>query len=160
MAKVIVEDPIPRSRTWNVWLRTIVLGAVAGLVYWFIALLIDNYIVEPLACRQMVNAAICTTSDSLSGNIAAIMTAALGVLAMVRAGIIRPILVAGATLALLWSLGAWTSGLLLIEVLGWSVLVYALSYALFSWIARYTVLAVGIIVSLVIVLTIRIAIML
>lgn len=138
------------------WVRTIVLGAAIGLVFWILTVLIGRYVIEPLACGQVVNAALCADPKPLAGNIAAILVAVLGVIAMVRIGAARPIIVAVATAAILWQLGAWMSGLFWLEAIAWSVIIYALAYALFAWITRHALLWVTIVVSLVIVIFIRI----
>ena len=160
MAKVIIEDQQVVSRTWYTWGRTIAVGAVAGLAYWVLTVLIGQYIVEPLVCRNIVDATACTNATPLAGNIAAILVAVLSIIGMVRMGIARPIIIAIASAALLWNLGAWTQGLFWLESIVWSVALYALVFALFAWITRAISLWITIIISLLIVLIIRIALIL
>ena len=157
MAQVIIEDREAIARTWVMWGRTIALGAVIGLIFWLVTLLIGRFVVEPLACRQIVNAAMCTNATPLAGNIAAILVAVLAIVGMVRMGVARPIIIAAASAAVLWNLSTWTMGLFWIEAIIWSALLYALSYALFGWITRYMTLWVTIVISLIIVVIIRIA---
>jgi hypothetical protein len=157
MAQVIIEDREVVARTWMMWGRTIILGALMGLIFWLVTVLVGRYAVEPLVCRQVVDAAMCTNATSLAGNISAVLVAALAIIAMVRIGVARPIIIAAATAAVLWNLSTWTMGLFWVEAIIWSVLLYALSYALFAWITRYVTLWVTIVISLVIVVIIRIA---
>jgi len=160
MAKVIIEDQTVLNRAWVTWGRTIVLGAVVGLTYWLLTTLIGQYIIEPITCRQVTNAAACTNATALSGNIAAVLVAVLAIVGMVRLNIARPIIVAVASAALLWDLGAWTVGLFWLEAIAWSVLLYALVFALFGWITRYATLITSLVISLLFVIIIRIALVL
>jgi len=159
MAHVVIEDQYQTviSRTWQTWGRTVVLGAVVGLTFWLLTTLIGQYIVEPIACKQVINAAACTNALPLAGNIATVLVAALAVVGMVRLSIARPIIVAVGAGALLWDLGGWTLDLFWVEAIAWSVLLYALVFALFGWITRYAALLTSLILSLLIVLIIRIA---
>ena len=159
MAKVIADEQIV-DRTWSIWGRTVGIGAGLGLVFWLLTLLLGNYVIEPLACRDTANAVLCANSVGLSGNIATILTAVLGLFVMVRWGIFRPIILVVATAALLWDLAAMTNGLFWAEALLWSILLYAGSYGLFAWIARYSRLWAVIAISVLIVLIIRIALVL
>jgi len=162
MAQVIIEDQYQTiiRRTWDTWGRTIVLGAVVGLTYWVLTTLIGHYIVEPIACKSVTNAAACSNATPLAGNIAAVLVAALAVIGMVRLGIARPIIIAVGAGALLWDLGGWTLGLFWLEAIAWSVALYAIVFALFGWITRYATLLTSLIISLLIVLIIRIALVL
>jgi len=157
MAQVIIEDPVALQRTYLAWGRTIALGAVLGLIFWLVTVLIGNYAVEPFTCRNLAAAQMCTDAIPLAGKITTILVAALAVVAMVRMRIARPIIIAIATAAILWDLASWTQGLFWVEAILWSVLLYALCFALFAWISRYITLWVTIVISLLIVLIIRIA---
>lgn len=160
MAKVIVTNQEVIAESWVMWLRTIALGAVVGTIVWLATILIGRYIIEPLACGQVVNAALCANSKQMAGNIATVLAAVAGVVAMVRMGASRPIVVAVAAAALLWSLAALTDGLFWVEVLAWSIALYALAYALFSWITRYASLWVTLFITVLLVVVIRIALVL
>ncbi|MDB5160243.1 MAG: rane protein of unknown function [Candidatus Saccharibacteria bacterium] len=160
MAQVIITDQQVISTSWREWGRTIVFGAITGLIFWLLTILLQRYIIDPLVCRQIVNATLCANSTPLAGNIAAILTGAVAVIFMVRAGIARPIILAVATAALLWDLAAWTNGLFWLEAVVWSIVLYALTYALFAWITRYATLWVTVVLSLLIVVIIRIALVL
>ena len=156
MAQIVITDQQAIAESWAVWVRTIILGAIAGVSFWLLAFVVGRYSIEPLACRQTINAAMCLDATPLAGNIAAILVAVIGTIAMVRLGIARPIIVAVATAALLWGLSGWTEGLFWLEALAWSTILYALVFALFAWITRYSVLWVTLIISLSIIVVIRI----
>ena len=160
MAQVVITDQQAVAESWAMWVRTVILGAVIGVVFWLLTVLIGRYVVEPLACGPVLNAALCADPKPLAGNIATILVAVLGVVVMVRIGAARPIIVAIAAAALLWDLGAWTNGLFWLEAITWSIILYALAYALFAWITRHAILWVTIAISLLLVLIIRIALVL
>ena len=160
VAKVIVTNQEGIAEGWAMWLRTIALGAVIGAIVWLATVLIGRYIIEPMTCGQVVHAAFCSDSRPVAGSIAAILAAVGGVVVMVRMAASRPIVVAIAAAALLWSIAALTDGLFWIEALAWSVVLYALSYALFAWIARYASLLIALVITVVLVVVIRIALVL
>jgi hypothetical protein len=160
MAQVIITDQQAVAESYAMWVRTVVLGAVTGLIFWLLTIIVARYVIDPIVCGRFFNAALCTNSTPLSGNIATILAATVGVISMVRIGAARPIIVAIASASLLWDLAAWTDGLFWLEAVAWSVILYALVYALFSWITRYATLWVTILVSLLIVVIIRIALVL
>lgn len=161
MAKVIVEkEQTVVVQTWQPWVRVVVIGLAIGFVAWVLTSLLARYVIEPLTCRDVANAAMCLNAVPVAGNVAAIIAGLLGTLVLVRMGIARPIVLAIATAALLWNIAAWTAGLHWFETILWTVLLYALSYLLFAWIARYARLWVVLAVSILIVVIIRIALVL
>lgn len=156
MAQVVVTDQQGIAESTTMWARTIILGAITGLVFWLLAVIIGRYIIDPVACGNSFNAALCMDSAPLSGNIAAILAGVIGLISMVRIGTARPIIVAIASAALLWNLGTWVDGLSWTEAAVWSIALYAVAYALFAWITRYASLWAAISISFVIVLIVRI----
>lgn len=161
MAKVVVaETTTVIDRTWSIWLRTLAIGAGLGLVFWIMTILLSNYVIEPLACRELTAAGNCSNAVVLGGNIATILTALVGIAVMVRLNVFRPIILAVATAALLWNLAGMTNGLFWAEALLWSIVLYAATYGLFAWISRYPTLWVSLVISILIVVIIRIALVL
>jgi len=160
MAQVIITDQEVVAESWAMWVRTVVLGAIIGVVFWVVSVLLARYVIEPLVCRQVVDAAMCTNATPIAGMITTVLVAVAGIVAMVRMGVARPIIVAVATAALLWDLSAWTQGLFWLEAITWSIILYGLTFALFAWITRYASLLMTIILSILVVLVIRIALVL
>jgi hypothetical protein len=160
MAQIIITDQQAIAESYVMWVRTIVLGAVTGLIFWLLTILIANYVINPLACGRLFNATLCVDPTPVAGTIAAILAAVVGVISMVRIGAARPIIIAVASAALLWDLGAWTDGLFWLEAVAWSIVLYAAVYALFAWITRYANLWIVVATSVLIVLIIRIALVL
>lgn len=160
MAQVVITDQQVIAESATMWVRTIILGAITGLIFWLLMIIIGRYVIDPMACGQSFNAALCMDSAPLSGNIAAILAAVVGLISMVRIGAARPIIIAIASAALLWNLGTWIDGLFWLEAVAWSVVLYAMVYALFAWITRHDNLWATVVISLLIVLVIRIALIL
>lgn len=123
MAKLIATDTgtqsISASYSW--WQITLV-GALLGVIYWGLAELLGNY----------------TDTVATAGYIATILVATFGISIMLRARMAQPLIIAIATGITLWGLSQLTRGLLWSEAIAWSIALYGLAYALFSWIARYT----------------------
>lgn len=157
MARVILTDQQAISESWLMWVRTVVLGAVTGLIFWLLAIIVARYIVDPLACGRFFNSLVCVDSAPLSGHIAMILATIVGLISLVRAGAARPIVITVASAALLWDLGTWIDGLFWLEAVVWSIVLYSAAYALFAWITRYSTLWMTITISLLVVLIVRIA---
>lgn len=160
MAKVIIEEPAALPKLWASYRRTILSGVGAGILFWIVALLLEKFVITPIACSNLSNAAICMNPEEMAGNIATIVTAVLAAFALVKISAARPIIIAVASAALLWSAYAWTDGLFWLEALAWSVVLYVLSYALFAWITRSVQLWLAVLLPVLIVLFVRIAVIL
>lgn len=139
MAKLILNDNQPQliSRTYSWWKQSII-GATVGILYWVLTIAVEHFIIDPLFCHASANITSCSNSIIVSGNVAAVLAATVGLVLLVRFGTLRPVIIAFASLILLWGLSGWTDGLGWAEVILWSVGLYLLSYILFSWISRYT----------------------
>lgn len=162
MAKVIKEETIQAqviSPVYSPW-HIAAVGAALGAAYWALTALIDYFIISPVFCRSAGNTLVCINSVSVSGDIATILVAVIGIALMIRLRIMQPLIIAVASAAVLWGLGGWTNGLAWGEIVAWSALLYGLSYLLFSWISRYTRIVPVLIYIIAIVLTIRIILVL
>jgi hypothetical protein len=139
MAEIIDSDIESQtiSPSYSLW-RIIVLGVLSGLLFWVLTIAINQYIINPIFCGSNSTAYSCLKATNIPGNIAAVLVAVAGIVAMVYSRIAQPLITTVATGATLWGLAQWTSGLPTAEIIIWSVIVYTLSYLLFSWINRYT----------------------
>ena len=143
MAKVIetsVESQIVGS-SYSLW-KNLLIGIILGLLYYSLVIILGNYI----------------KTASVSGGIATIIVATVGILVMARLYMPQALLINIAVGASLWGLNEWTSGLAWYEILGFGVLLYGLVYVLFSWVARFTKVIPVIIAMVVIVVAARIAV--
>lgn len=122
MAKVIKSDTEPQSinSSYSLWRVTLV-GVVLGTIFWILSSFLGNYI-QP---------------TETAGNIATILVATLGIMIMLRYHMAQSVVIAVATGVTLWGLAQLTRGLTWFEAVVWSVFLYGLAYALYSWMARY-----------------------
>lgn len=157
MAKTIIEDVQLSGYSLRSWVRVVLYGLVVGAVYWLLTLAISKLIVEPLACRQLVDAAACVDAPAVAGRITTVLIAAIAITGMIRLGMARPIIIAVASAVVLWDLTAYVLGLFWLESAVWTVLLYGLCFALFGWIARSTSALIAVILSVVLAVALRIA---
>jgi hypothetical protein len=155
MAKIVRQDQNVIVKPWWGRLNIIYIGLGIGLSWWVLTSLLNRYVVEAIACRDMATAAACVDSYSIAGSIAAVLVAVLGAFVLVRAIQPRPIVIAVATAALLWDLGGLVDGLSWFETLLWALALYALSYGLFSLVARIANIVVSLLSALAVVAIVR-----
>jgi len=160
MAQVIVDERTVVVKPWWARVRIVFTGAVLGLIWWVLTALIRIYIIEPIACRDLSNAATCVDSFGVAGNIATIVVAILGAFALVRTLQPRPIIIAVAAATVLWGLGQYLNGLSWYEAILWSVVLYAATYVLFGLVARIVWFPAAVITAIVTVAVVRILLIL
>lgn len=153
MAKVVQNQP-DVVRPWWAQLSTLYVGAVLGLTWWVLTIILRRYVVEPVACHDLATASVCTGAFNVAGSIAAVAVAVLGAYILVRLWQARPIVIIAASLVVLWDLGGLLNGLVWWETLVWSIGLYALVYWLFSLTVRFksTVMAMATAAILVIII--------
>lgn len=160
MAKVIQSQQQIIVEPWWVKGRIIYIGLATGLLWWILTAIIRQYVVEPIACRDLSTATACVNSIGVSGSIAAVLVAVAGTFLLVRYLQPRPIIIAVATMILLWDLGSMVNGLAWWVTLLWALFFYTASYGLFSMIARIQWLAAALTLAALIVVGIRLIIIL
>lgn len=157
MAYVIAEDNPTNKIAPSFPIVTIAsIGAGLGLLFWGVCALVNYFVVDQLLCRSTNTLSACLDSTTLSGSISTIIIAVIGVAILVKFRIQQPLIVAVASGVVLWTLADWTDGLGWIEVALWSLVLYMVTYLLFTWIARYRKVIPVAIFSLVAVVIIRI----
>lgn len=131
-----------------------VLGFGIGIVAWIVAAFIGEVLLAPLFCGESSDGA-CATRGDLAGTVATLFAAVVGLLGLVKLGVYRPIIVVIASVICLWLLASWTAGLLWFESIAWYGLLYALLYALFTWLVRPRSLVIVLLVVIPVVVLIR-----
>ena len=141
MAKIIDSDIESRTinSSYSTWKNTLV-GLTVGVVFWCLTTFIGRF----------------SNSVTIPGDVATILAATVGIILMVFFHMTRPLLVASASAASLWGLAQLTNGLAWFEVIIWTILLYGLAYALFSWVSRYTRIVPVLIVIIAIIVVVRI----
>lgn len=157
MAKLILDDSYPSkvSSSYSWWKISLV-GAGMGSLYWFFTMLIRQFIVEPIFCGSSLNVEVCSNAVGVSGNLANIFIAVIGLTVLIKIATPRPLIVSVATMVVLWDLAGWTNGLAWAEIVAWEAVLFVASYLLFSWIGRYTRSVSVIVVTLIAVIGLRI----
>ena len=116
-------------------LKVAVTGLVLGVVAWGLTMLLERFVLRGLFCGDPSSAA-CTNITAISGNIAAVVIAIIGVIVLVRLSVFRPLLIVLGAAISLWGLAAWLANVSMVEQVAWSAALYALLYSLYAWIAR------------------------
>lgn len=137
--------------------NAIILGVILGLAYYSLTIFINNLIIGQIFCHGSNEANICQKSMVISGDVSTILIATAGIVAMLRLYMVRPLIVCLATAVSLWGLSNWLNGVAVVESLFWSILLYSISYVLFSWIVRFMKVAPVIILVAIIVVIVRLA---
>ena len=142
MAKVIKSDIESQtvSSSFTLW-KIFLVGILLGVAYWILTKLVNNYV----------------DSTNISGDVMTIIVAVIGMAVMVRLRMAQPLIIACATAASLWGIFGWISGLGWIESILWVISMYGISYVLFSWMARYTRVLPVLVITIIIIITVRIA---
>lgn len=155
MAKVILNEHSVVVEPWWVKGRIIYIGLGMGLLWWVLTAILRQYVVEPIACRDLSTATACVNSIGVSGSIAAVLVAVAGTLLLIRYLQPRPIIISVATAILLWDLGLLANGLAWWVTLLWALFFYTAAYGLFSMVARIQWLALALVLAGVLVVGIR-----
>jgi hypothetical protein len=142
MAKIIESDTERHviSKQYSLW-RIILIGALLGVFHYYLTVFIGRYV----------------DSTITSGDIATVLVATAGIIIMISLRMTQPLIIAIASGVALWGLAQWTDGLVWSEAVAWSVLLYGLSYTLFSWIARYTLAIPVVSATVLVVILVRVA---
>lgn len=152
MAQTIVQDEIT-DRHWQPLLSATLVGLGAGLAHWLLGIVLNRYLIEPSACRDISNGLQCANAPLLSGDIAGVVVALLALLVFILIRQARPILIVASAMVLLWGIKLFVHGLSWgFELLAF-VGLYGLAYLVFAWINRAVRLpvAIALAVSLVLV---------
>jgi len=133
--------------------RILLLGAISGLIVWGLSFLLDRYVYQTILCQS--GASDCSASDQYSMITASIIAGVLTLLALVRSGVFRPLLVVLAVVVSLWSLveTLWTAEWYYAAIC--SVVLYALAYGAYSWIARIRSFWIALGISIVLMVAVR-----
>ena len=135
-----------------------VIGAVAGAATWGLKTLVERFFVEPVFCRSADSFSLCSNGGTLAFNIALVIMALVAVVALVRAGGYRPLLVAIAAVATLWSANTWLGVQVWWEAAIWLSILSAIAYLIYSWIARISMFAVSVVLMIVIIVVARLVV--
>lgn len=156
MVKVVQSEQSVAVESLWAKLRIVYIGLFIGVIWWLVTFVLNNYVVEPSACRDLSSATICMNSYGVSGSIASILVAILGIFSLIMARQPRPIIIATSSLVVLWNLGMILDGLVWWYVLLAASFLYIATYALFALISRVKSSVLSITASIVAVVLIQV----
>ena len=130
----ISADPYPL--TLRLLISALLIGALTGAVGWLVNIFLQNYFIEPVFCSSPDSSSICTNGTTIAWTLAHILVVGASVVAMVGVTIYRPLLVAIAAFVTVWGIHSWLGGLEWWSATLWQMLIFALAYGAYAWIAR------------------------
>lgn len=119
----------------RMFLRIVLTGFFVGLATWGLTFVLNNYVLTAWFCSDD-GSLVCSSSTIYAGNIAAVILAIVGISALVKLGVFRPLLIALASLITLWGVAGWLSSVSIIESILWTSILYGVSYITYAWLAR------------------------
>ena len=154
MANVVVDSQDVVA-PWRSKLQILWIALGAGAAWWVVTSLLAQYVIEPLACRSTDTLTACGDAPIISGSVAAVIVSAASLFALVTIRQPRPLIVAVGSVATLWLLGLYVSGLVWYEALLWAMAAYAVTFVLFSTIGYIRRFWVSLVVAIIVVVTVR-----
>ncbi len=162
MASTKVVEQQPRAvmllMSWNELFRVMIIGALTGLLVAALYAMIDKYVLTPSLCSNPELAARCASKPYFASGVAMLIGSVAGLFALVQQRVYRPLLV-----VLLAAAGLWNIVLLIVSFPLWgaiisAALLFAVTYAVFAWLAQIRNFIVALVVGLVLVLMMRLII--
>lgn len=136
------------------FITTIVTGAMVGLIVSVAYFLLNKFVFGAVLCRPQ-SLSDCAQAPNYSMIIALIIGSIAGVASLARARIYRPLLIAIAAAIALWGIHTIVAGFVWYVALLVSIVLFALAYGLFGWIARIRNFIMAAVVLVVLVVLIR-----
>lgn len=133
--------------------RAMLTGAGVGSVSTGIYLLLNKFIFAAALCREGVQG--CANAPMYSTIIAVVIAAIIGVVALAKVAIYRPLLIAIAAPLALWGLYAMLGGIFWLWALLIAAVLFALAYGLFAWTARLRSFIFSVLTLVVLVVIVR-----
>lgn len=162
MAQIVTTEADTKIAVFNRQsiVTALVIGAIVGALLFVLTFLLERFLIEPLFCGSPNNFSVCTNGGNVAGNLALVFGTVFGAFALVRYGYYRPLVIAIAAACALWGLSAAIGGLSWFEILVWSVVLSALAYLTFAWLARLRHFALMLVIVVVAVVIVRLVVLL
>lgn len=146
MAKIIeASDPHAAWATMN--MRTVanilLYGLIVGLVTFLLYVGLERFVFEPILCREADALARCENRQEFAGGIAIVLGSILGLVLLVRERVYRPILAIIGIAVCMWGIFGLVAGLPVILAGATAVVLFAVTYVLFSWLVQPTSLVIS-----------------
>lgn len=130
-------------------------GAGVGALTWLLGAIGLNRLLAALLCRESVEASLCVNTENYAWYAAMIIGSLVGLFVLAKLMVFRPLLAVLASVVALW--GVW----LLVGSLPWYgallalIVLFAIAYGLFTWIARLRSFVLALILIAVLVVIVR-----
>lgn len=159
MADAEVNSPYYISSERRSVITTALTGLGVGILGWILNLGLQRYFIEPVFCRDTNAFNACAQGGTIAWVVAIVIVSAVGLVALVRTSIFRPLLVVLAAIIALWGASGWLGPLVWWQAILWHGLLFALAYALFGWIARTDKFPIAFIAIIIIIVLLRVVAM-
>lgn len=130
-------------------------GTFVGFLGWIVALGVQDWVLAPIFCRSVDSTSVCGNSQLISWVVAYIFASMAGLMMMIRSGVFRPLLIVLAVLATMWAIGTWFTPDLWGAGILWSTVLFAISYALYTWLASIKSFAIAVTSTIITVVLVR-----
>lgn len=150
-------DPLPFDL--GAIVRLLIVGALTGVIGWLLYMAISKYFIVPVFCRSADAFAICNNGGTIAWIAAHVIAGVVAVILLARMGIYRPLLVAIAVIAALWTAQSWLGVMPWWTGMLWQAALFAVAFALFGWLARATNLIFVIVLSVLLVIAARVVLL-
>jgi hypothetical protein len=147
--------------TWRDIATALWVGAIVGWIVWAGALILNQYVIGPVACQTETSMIKCDQTLLVSSGVASLLAGIVGLALLVRQRIVRPLLVVLAVGVTQWGIGStWLAGLPWYFTALLIMLVTALFYAVFVWFTQVRHFLLAFIMTIVLVIGFRLLIVL
>lgn len=136
-------------------ISSLFIGAGVGLAGWLFTKALLQFVIDPVFCQSPDTFSVCNNGSTIAWSVAHVIVALVSVFAMVRVNVYRPLLVVIAALISLWGLNLWLGPLEWPFEIMWQIILFALAYGLFAWLASVERFVVSVISTVVAVVLIR-----
>lgn len=156
MVRVVgAESTVVGDSRWQSLVTPLWIGATNGFVLWILTYLLSHYVINNIACRLGTSFVSCSATDAVSAGIALVVAAVVTLALLVRERIYRPLLVVLAASFVLWGIGGTWLGGASWSTFFFTLLVSALVYTTFAWLARVRSFVIALIVTIIAVIVLR-----
>ena len=155
-----VEKPaavIPMQ--WRDLTGILLVGAGTGLLVWILGSLFFRFIFDPYLCQGESSVQCTQNAENYSAVLAGLIAVAGALGGLIRLRVYRPLLVVIASMLSLWGVVQiswgfdWIVGVLV------AVLLYAVAFGLYSWIARIREFWISLLIIIFLVVAVRVALL-
>lgn len=135
--------------------EVVIVGAVVGLLVWVLAGVLDVHVFQRWLCGENGSVSYCSEASNYANATAMIIGALVGLFLLIRAMVYRPLLIVLAVTLALWGLPTLTAPLHWFAGVLAAVLLTAIAYLAFTWLARLQSILLSLVTVVVVVLITR-----